>query len=163
MSLYCTDNHRTAEQLAEMRQLEAAGICLFCPDGLRQQAPEQILWEADHWWVISNKFPYRGTSLHLLVIPHEHASDMIDLDPVSQSDFWNVLALIRERFDLKHYGLGVRNGNCRFTGATVAHVHAYILVGDENSGTEIRMRFSSHPPAAADVPRGSPSRHHPGG
>jgi diadenosine tetraphosphate (Ap4A) HIT family hydrolase len=55
--------------------------------------------------------------------------------------------LIRERFDLDHYGLGVRNGNCSFTGATIAHVHAHILVGDPSLEPEVpvRMRFSSRP------------------
>jgi ATP adenylyltransferase len=126
-----------------MRRLEAAATCLFCPDGLRQQAREQILLETSHWSVMPNKFPYRGTSFHLLVIPHQHAADIIDLEPSSQCDFWSVLAIMRERFDLKHYGLGIRNGDCKLTGATVAHVHAHVVVGDDSSESEIMMRFSS--------------------
>jgi len=43
LSLYCTDNHRTDEQLREMRRLEAAGICLFCPATLREHARQQVL------------------------------------------------------------------------------------------------------------------------
>ena len=31
------ENFRTAEQLAEMERLEAAGICLFCPDELSRR------------------------------------------------------------------------------------------------------------------------------
>ena len=55
--------------------------------------------------------------------------------------------MIREQFDLKYYGLGVRNGDCKFTGATIAHVHAHVLVGDAGSADEVpvRMRFSSRP------------------
>ena len=51
------------------------------------------------------------------------------------------------RFGLGHYGLGVRNGNCSFTGATIAHVHAHVLVGDPDAEPEVpvRMRFSSRP------------------
>jgi ATP adenylyltransferase len=140
-------NHRTAEQLAEMQRLQAAGLCLFCPEGLRWHARQRILWETSHWTVMPNEFPYRGTSLHLLLVPHEHANDILDLGSASQRDFWNALAMIRERFDLKHYGLGIRNGDCRFTGATVTHVHAHVLVGDTASATEVpvRMRFSSRP------------------
>jgi len=145
MSLYCLDNHRTAEQLAEMQQLESAGLCLFCPDGLRQFVGQQVLWETRYWSVVPNKFPYHGTGLHLLLVPHEHANDILDLEPASQHDFWNVLATVRGRFDLKHYGLGIRNGDCRFTGATVAHIHAHVLVGDTTSADEVRMRFSSRP------------------
>jgi diadenosine tetraphosphate (Ap4A) HIT family hydrolase len=47
-----------------------------------------------------------------------------------RQDFWTVLAMVRERYGLGHYGLGIRNGDCRFTGATITHVHAHVLVGD---------------------------------
>lgn len=141
-------NHRTAEQLAEMRRLEAAGICLFCPGDPREEIPERtVVWESERWTVLPNDFPYKGTMLHLLVVPHRHVNDMLDLDEESLSEFWDVLKVIRERFNLDHYGLGVRNGNCSFTGATIAHVHAHILVGDPAADPEVpvRMKFSSRP------------------
>ena len=146
MSLYCMDNHRSAEQLAKMLRLEAAGLCLFCPEGL-QRYPLQEIEKTDHWTVTHNEFPYKGTSLHLLVLPHEHANDILDLTPAAQRDFWDTLAKIREQFGLKYYGLGIRNGDCSFTGATIAHVHAHVVVGDIASATEVpvRMRFSSRP------------------
>lgn len=150
MQLYCMSNHRTAEQLAEMQRLEAAGICLFCPGGPRDDAHKRaVVWENRHWTVLPNDFPYKGTRLHLLVVPHKHVNDMLDLDEESLSDFWDVLKVIRERFNLEHYGLGVRNGNCSFTGATIAHVHAHILVGDPALEPEVpvRMKFSSRPPS----------------
>ena len=147
MRLYCTDNYRTEEQLAEMRRLEAAGTCLFCPAELRKHPRQQVIFETEHWAVTPNEFPYRGTRLHLLVVPHQHVNDMVDLGDDALADFWTALRLIRERFDLDHYGLGVRNGNCDFTGATIAHVHAHVLVGDPAAEPEVpvRMRFSSRP------------------
>jgi ATP adenylyltransferase len=150
MRLYCMSNHRTAEQLAEMQRLEAAGICLFCPGSPRDDVRQrEVVWESRHWTVLPNDFPYQGTMLHLLVVPHKHVNDMLDLDAESLSDFWDVLTVIRERFNLGHYGLGVRNGDCSFTGATIAHVHAHILVGDPTSEPEVpvRMKFSSRPPS----------------
>jgi ATP adenylyltransferase len=151
MTFYCFQNYRFDDQLAEMQRLEAEGTCLFCPDGLRQHAADRILHESGSWFVILNKFPYRGTKLHLLIIPREHVGDMADLHPAAQSDFWSVLSLTRERFELSHYGLGIRNGDCRFTGATIAHLHAHVLVGDPDSDTDVRMRLSSHPHAPGDA------------
>ena len=141
------DNNRTVEQLTEMQRLEAAGICLFCPGALRGHDRQRVKFETEHWAVTPNEYPYKGTKLHLLVVPHKHASDMLDLDDESLGDFWNALKMIRERFDLTHYGLGIRNGNCSFTGATISHVHAHVLVGDPALNPEIpvRMRFSSRP------------------
>jgi ATP adenylyltransferase len=147
LTLYCTDNFRTDEQLAEMRRLEAAGICLFCPASLREHAHQEVAFETGHWAVTPNAFPYRGTRLHLLVVPHQHVNDMLDLGDEVLADFWVALRQVRERYGLDYYGLGVRNGNCSFTGATIAHVHAHVLVGDPDLEPEVpvRMRLSSRP------------------
>ena len=80
LSLDCTGNYRTEEQLEEMRRLESAGICLFCPAALREHARQRVTFETMHWAVTPNAFPYQGTRLHLLVVPHQHATDMVDLD-----------------------------------------------------------------------------------
>lgn len=149
MSLYCFENARTAEQSAEMERLERLGVCLFCPDDIKGHERQQVLWETAHWIVTPNEFPYQGTRLHLLLVPKFHATDMIDLPAESQADFWAVLSEVRERYGLTSYGLGVRNGDCRFTGGTIRHVHAHVLVGDEAAPAEefvpVRMRFSSTP------------------
>jgi ATP adenylyltransferase len=147
VSYYCLENYRTAEQLADMRQLEAQGVCLFCPAGLRSHTRQQILFQTRHWTVTPNEFPYPGTVLHLLLVPQQHATDLLDLDEAVRQDFWTALAAVRDRCGLGHYGLGVRNGDCRFTGATIRHVHAHVLVGDTDPdhATVVRMRFSSRP------------------
>ena len=130
-----------------MERLEAAGTCLFCPEELRGHPRQQVIFETAHWTVTPNEFPYAGTRLHLLVVPHRHVGDVLDLDDAALGDFWTALRWIRQRFHLGHYGLGMRNGDCRFTGATIAHVHAHVLVGDPELDPEVpvRMRFSSRP------------------
>jgi ATP adenylyltransferase len=145
--LYCADNYRTEEQLAEMRRLEAAGICLFCPQSLREHARQRVVIETRHWAVTPNAYPYAGTRLHLLVVPVHHVNDLLDLNDEALADFWTAMRQVRERYELDHYGLGVRNGNCSFTGATIAHVHAHVLVGDAEAEPEVpvRMRLSSRP------------------
>jgi ATP adenylyltransferase len=145
VTLYCMQNARTAEQVAEMQRLDAAGLCLFCPDGLRTMARQQILYQTPHWIVTPNEFPYPGTSLHLMLVPRQHVGDILDLDADAQAGFWTALAWVREHYDLTYYGLGMRNGDCRYTGATVRHIHAHVLVGDPAvaATTPVRMRFSS--------------------
>jgi diadenosine tetraphosphate (Ap4A) HIT family hydrolase len=82
-----------------------------------------------------------------LLVPHKHATDVLDLGDDVRHDFWTALATIRDRYDLRYYGIGIRNGDCRFTGATIEHVHAHVLVGDAERADEepVRMRFSSRP------------------
>lgn len=153
MSLYCFPNARTPDQLAEMERLDAAGVCLFCPEGLARNGGQQILFSTRHWTVTPNHYPYPGTSLHLLLIPHQHAGDLLDLGDESRADFWAALAEVAQRHRLDHYGLGVRNGDCRYTGATIHHVHAHVLVGSgDEDAPPVRMRFSGrrpYPPRSA--------------
>ena len=144
MSLYCFENARTPEQRAEMARLDAAGICLFCPEHLASHAGQRILFSTEHWAVTPNRYPYQGTSQHLLLVPHQHAGDLLELSDEVRGDFWVALAQVAQTCELRHYGLGVRNGDCRFTGATITHVHAHVLVGaDEPGAPPVRMRFSA--------------------
>jgi ATP adenylyltransferase len=139
------ENYRTPEQLAEMRRLEAAGVCLFCPDELARHARAAGFLHTRHWTVLPNDFPYAGTSLHLLLVPRQHAGDLLELDALAQADFFAALAAARDRYGLGHYGLGVRNGDCRYTGATIAHLHAHVVVAPPEPETAVRMRFSARP------------------
>jgi diadenosine tetraphosphate (Ap4A) HIT family hydrolase len=148
------DNHRTADQLADMEQLEARGLCLFCPDGLAEHGRQRVLWQTSHWSITPNEFPYQGTALHLLLVPRQHVGDLLDLDEAGRADFWTALGWVRDRYELTYYGLGVRNGDCRYSGATIRHVHAHVLVGDPDAEPEVpvRMRFSSRPGKAREYP-----------
>lgn len=141
MNLYHLSNHRTPEQLADMLALEAAGRCVFC------DLDQEILYESEHWTVTPNEFPYPGTRLHLLLVPHEHVTDLLDLSPPAQQDFWPTLAWVRTHYTLTFYGLGVRCGDCARTGATITHVHAHVIVGDVEDPTHqpVRMKLSQHP------------------
>jgi diadenosine tetraphosphate (Ap4A) HIT family hydrolase len=147
VNLYCFENARTAEQRAEMARLDAAGICLFCPEYLASHPRQRIAFSTRHWTVTPNEFPYPGTRLHVLLVPHQHASDLLELSDEVRADFWVALAAVAEASELRYYGLGVRNGECQFTGATISHVHAHVLVGsDEEGAPPVRMRFSARRP-----------------
>ncbi|GAA3774588.1 HIT family protein [Streptomyces phyllanthi] len=150
MSLYYFGNARTAEQAAEMRRLDGLGICLFCPDVIRRHEKQKILWETEEWIVTPNEFPYAGARLHLLLIPKRHVTDFVDLCAEARDDFWEVLASVKREYALDHYGLGVRNGDCRYTGGTIRHLHVHVLVGEGEESpadefTPIRMKLSSSP------------------
>jgi diadenosine tetraphosphate (Ap4A) HIT family hydrolase len=150
VSLYCFEHARGPEQLAEMRRLDAAGICLFCPEHLAGHQRQQVLFSTRHWTATQNEFPYQGTSLHLLLVPHQHAADLLELGDDVRADFWVALATAADKHGLAHYGLGIRNGDCRFTGATIRHVHAHVLVAGDSGEPPVRMRFSGHPGPAGD-------------
>ncbi|RKS71913.1 diadenosine tetraphosphate (Ap4A) HIT family hydrolase [Actinomadura pelletieri DSM 43383] len=145
MSLYCLENHRTQEQLLRMQDLERRGVCLFCPDGLAEHSGLEPVWSGGSWTIAPNDFPYKSTSLHLLLIPTEHVTDMADLSDEARTGFFDALLFAREKYGLDSYGIGVRNGLCERTGGTIRHLHVHLLVGDPATAAEspVRMRFSS--------------------
>jgi len=141
VSLYYLGNARTDEQLAEMRRLEADGICLFCPGRLKSE----VLHRTQEWTVTPNDFPYRGTRLHLLLVPDEHVTDLVDLSAEAQRDFWSVLAWVRDHHGLTYYGLAARNGRCEFTGGTIRHVHVHVVQSDPDAEQPVRVKLGSRP------------------
>lgn len=147
MALYYAGNHRTAEQLAEMRRLERDGVCVFCAPYLGGADEQRIVHRTDWWSVTPNRYPYRGTKLHLLLVPSVHVNDMLDLPREAQADFWNALGWVRDHYALTFYGLGVRCGPCEFTGGTIEHLHAHVIVGDVDNPdhTPVRLKLSSRP------------------
>lgn len=147
MSLYYLGNSRASEQLSEMRQLETEGKCLFCPEQLDAYPAQRVLTKINGWSVTENRYPYKGARLHLLLIPRLHVSDILALPPDLLADFWLALAWVKNNYALAFYGLGIRCGDCRYTGGTIQHLHVHVVVGDiENPGHEpVRLKLSSRP------------------
>ncbi len=147
MSFYYPNNHRDPAQLDEMRRLDEAGICLFCPSYLDHNQQQRVIHATAFWSVTPNAYPYRHTRLHLLLVPRVHVRDLLDLSAEALADFWVVLAWVRDRHRLAYYGLGVRCGDCRYTGGTIEHLHVHLIVGDaEDPDHEpVRLKLSSRP------------------
>jgi diadenosine tetraphosphate (Ap4A) HIT family hydrolase len=148
MALYYPVNHSTAEQLEEMRRLEAAGVCLFCDPHLEADGWHRVLHRSAHWRVTPNRYPYRGTKHHLLLVPTDHVADLLDLPAAARDDFWTALGWIRATYELGFYGLAARCGDCRYTGGTVVHLHVHVIVGDVDAPGHEPVRFKLSSPAS---------------
>jgi len=145
--LYYLGNARTDEQRRQMIDLDSRGVCLFCPDNLAADPDQRVLLATEHWNVTENEFPYAGTRVHLLLVPKQHVTDLLDLDESARADMWVALDAVRREFGLTFYGLGARNGDCRYTGGTIAHVHLHLIVGDVDDPDHqpVRLKLSSRP------------------
>jgi ATP adenylyltransferase len=145
VSLYYFGNFRHDQQLAEMRRLEEMGACLFCPENLAEAS--EVVHRTAQWTVVPNRYPYRQTRLHLLMVPDEHVTDMADLSEPAQRDFWVALRWVKVHYGLDYYGLAARNGDSEFTGGTIRHLHVHVLQGDVDDPDHegVRVRLSSRP------------------
>jgi len=143
-----------------MAALEQRGVCLFCRENLSEGAGHRVFHQTTWWTLTNNRFPYSGTRLHLLLIPAVHVSDMVDLPEEARAEFWDVLGWARQNWELTFYGLGVRCGDSRFTGATLEHLHLHLIVGDVfapmHEPVRLKLSAAAPPPRAGENTHGTP-------
>lgn len=168
MSLYYLGNARSDVQRQEMVALEAAGLCIFCPSSYTRSSQRQKLLEHEHgsswmkevvletetWVVLRNEYPYPGALHHLMLVPKEHVTRQTDLSADAKAGYWEILDLLVAHLGSDYFVLGSRNGDLRFTGGTIAHLHIQVIVGDPDNYQEpVRFYASSvpsHNPSSAE-------------
>jgi diadenosine tetraphosphate (Ap4A) HIT family hydrolase len=127
-------NHRearTEEQKRLMAQIEQDGVCPFCAAHFTNYHPKPIIFETDSWFVTTNMSPYEGTKYHFLfVYKPAHIASIVEL-PI---EGWNDLHACVHRVVTEHHITGgsffMRFGDTRYTGSSVEHLHAHLIVGD---------------------------------
>ncbi len=64
---------RNPEYLQLLKEAERSGRCPFCPPS------ETVLDCFGGWVTIASRFPYEGTSVHLLLVPERHVAELDEL------------------------------------------------------------------------------------
>lgn len=138
---------RTPDQIAKMEKLQAVGICAFCPEHFAKYHDNPIDFETDHWIVAPNDYPYEHTSLHLLVIAREHVRSLGELTAQARQELAEVVARVERDRRLGSYAYAMRNGDPRYNGSSVEHLHGHIIVGerDPDKFGKVRFKVSSLP------------------
>jgi diadenosine tetraphosphate (Ap4A) HIT family hydrolase len=105
------------------------GFCPFCEEHLFKHHKKPILVRGEHWLVTESTWPYEGTETHLLFIIRSHVEKIEELSPAA----WTELQILHAKMIAAHRITGgtlmIRSGETRFTGATVNHLHAHLIVG----------------------------------
>lgn len=143
--LYYLGNARTRDQYDEMVRLEEEGICIFCPDHLGHEGGKEIIAANDTWSLVFNDYPYPATLHHVMLIPKQHVTKLTELSAQSQRGYWDILQKAAERYGPDYFVLASRNGNPRYTGATIAHLHMQFIVGDPDADERVIVVASSKP------------------
>ena len=143
--LYYLDAARSDEQRAYMEALEAAGICIFCPD--HQRMP--VEFSGEHWYVTRNDFPYAGTVAHYLIVPHRHVRSFDELPDAAGAELWAIKRRLKEQLDPLAVATVERSGDMRFNGGSVAHLHTHFVALDAEPEATVRFRVSARAPGSA--------------
>jgi ATP adenylyltransferase len=117
------------------------GVCPFCPEHVTNYHPNPILKDGKHWLYTTNAYPYKGAVHHFLLIHKTHIENFQDISPAAWLELQELINLIHTEHSIKGGAFVCRFGETKYTGASVAHLHAQIIIGTgTQSGEPVLMR-----------------------
>ena len=142
-ALYHLEAARTEEQRRYMEELEAAGVCVFCPEHVAAHHREPVEHTGEHWYVTRNDYPYAGTTAHYLIVPHRHVVSFEELPDAAGAELWAIKRMLRERLAPAATATVERSGDMRFNGGSVAHLHTHFVALDPSPAATVKFRVSA--------------------
>jgi diadenosine tetraphosphate (Ap4A) HIT family hydrolase len=143
--LYNLEAARTQQQYDQMVDLEARGVCFFCPEHFDAEHKYPIAKRWQSWLLSRNDYPYAETEVHYLLFPRQHVASLGELSIEAQREYGLVLADIESEYSLTHYAVGMRAGDFRYNGSSVEHLHAHIIVAKKEPTQKVRFAMSRSP------------------
>lgn len=116
-------NARRQDQLDIMLRLEAEGKDPLDKDVIEQE----ILFETGSWYVSRNRFPYKNTEQHFLVVANQPVYALADVTPEMWQDLAGVLTRLTREYQVDGGGLCLRFGDPARTGASLKRLHWHVI------------------------------------
>jgi len=142
--LYNLDAARDDGQRTYMEQLEAAGICVFCPEHVAEYHRHPVEHSGEHWYVTRNGYPYEGTAAHYLIVARRHVASFEELPDEAGEELWAIRRELAGRLAPLALATVERSGDMRYNGGSVAHLHVHLVALDAEPAATVRFRVSAH-------------------
>lgn len=124
-------NARTAEQIALMKKIAQDGVCPFCAEHFKTYHPKPILKETDYWFFTENMSPYKGTKYHFIfVYKPAHIQTPNEMRPEALADLFALVNTAITEYKFPGGAFFMRFGDHDYTGGSVEHLHAHLMLGD---------------------------------
>jgi len=139
--------HAHTEEYRQMlERIISDGVCPFCIDFCEGKKPtyhpNPILIETDWWVVTENVRKYDGVVEQLLFVPKMHVLEPWNLSTETWVNLQKVQRAICEMRKIPAGAFVMRFGDTDFTGGSVTHLHAQLIVGvSRKEGTEALMAY----------------------
>lgn len=111
--------------------------CIFCTKpAAHDDVQHLILHRTEHAYVMMNLYPYN--SGHVMVVPDQHAADLVDLPPETNHELWDLVPWVTSALErvLRCDGFNVGLNLGSVAGAGVSeHLHIHVVPrweGDAN-------------------------------
>ncbi len=118
---------RKGEYDSVLKTIEKRGKCPFCPDNFKYHK-NPILKKRCGWFVTKISWPYKNTKHHFIIISDKHRENIQELIGKDMESILYLAKWIVSRYKIRGGGLAMRFGNSLYTGATVCHIHAHLIV-----------------------------------
>ncbi len=120
---------REIHQKQTMERIVRDGVCPFCREHLETYHTKPILAEDEHWVLTENFAPYKGARHHFLLVAKHHCIGFWELTNEAKLAFFLMLDKAREIAQATGGALIMRWGDTDYTGASVSHLHAQLVIG----------------------------------
>ena len=125
-SLVDPRNARADGYRQEIEEAIAEKACPLCPP--MKWHPNPILHRLEGWFITANSHPYDNTEHHLLMIAERHIEQLSDLSTTDLGSILNLSNWATKEFNIRGGGITMRFGDTLYTGATIKHLHAHLIV-----------------------------------
>jgi ATP adenylyltransferase len=142
--LYNLDAARSDEQRRYMRELEDAGVCVFCPEHVASHHREPVEHSGRHWYVTRNDYPYEGAAAHYLLVANLHVTSFDELPDEAGAELWAIKRMLKAQLQPAALATVERSGNMLYNGGSVAHLHVHLVALEEEPSATVRFRVSTH-------------------
>jgi ATP adenylyltransferase len=140
--LYHLPAARGEDQRVYMGELEANGVCVFCPEHFAAHHREPVEFGGEHWYVTKNDYPYRGARAHYLIVPHLHVRAFEELPDAAGAELWALKRRLKAQLEPLAVATVERSGDMRYNGGSVAHLHVHFVALDDAPERTVRFRVS---------------------
>ena len=100
--------------------------CIFC-EIVNGKIPCTKVYEDSQ--VLAFKDINPAAPIHFLVIPKEHAPNVMEIEPKNLISVFDAIKKLVEDYDLQKKGFRIVNNTGEDAGQTVEHVHFHLLAG----------------------------------
>lgn len=126
-------NARVKAQSEKMQKIIEHGVCPFCPKFLEKYHDHPIEKIGQYWAVTKNDYPYDGTTAHYLLIHKKHIEHASQITPAAWAELSTIFKWLTKKLKLPAGSFFMRFGDPDYTGASVTHLHAHILISQKNT------------------------------
>lgn len=116
-----------------LNAIVAKGFCPFCEEHLFKHHRKPIIFRSKYWLVTENSWPYQGSQHHFLFIARIHVEATEEVSAAVWANLKKVYRDVVKYYALKGATLMMRSGDTKFTGASVNHLHAHLVVGSSRT------------------------------